>query len=993
MERAAAGTSRRRFLAGVGGGSVLAAAGGTASAEEWRSIARPSGATERVEVVVRFGRVDRPDEGPTDDLVSRLRHAAASSHRAFRDFARTTDGIGIRREFWVANAVLATVDPAAVSMADLTDVEGVEDVHPNVSVDEVEAESLPGVGESAVQSVEQSADQSPGRAPDESTGPSPLGSTSPATNPGSPARGALKAQQDELDLAYGVEGLHAHAVWQFYDARGEGVDVAVLDTGVDPSGHDGIAAALDRGGWAEFDAAGDRVESEPNDPDGHGTGVSGLVVGDETDDGLRYGAAPEAALYHAKVVGEDGFTFASAVAGLEWAIEQGVDVVSLSLGPLSYPAPFVEPFENARGSGVLVVGSVGNAGRYTSASPGNMPMAIGVGAVDREGTVTEFSGGERIRTERHWGSAAPDAWPDEYTVPDVTAAGVDVPSAEPGGGYGGSGGASAATPLIAGAAALALSAARAGGTGEVDVDALEDALVDTAIHPDWEDEFAVDPGTDDRYGAGVASALFAASSLLAEHTVTGRVLRPDGSPMPAATVRTETGPWTTTDAEGRFELDLPPGEQPLGAGAPGYELGVVVIDPASTSEVELSPRPADAPSVSLQESPPERIEAGDAATARFDVANVEAVTVDASTTALLEPDQLTLRVNGQPGSVGETIDVGARGRTPSFTVSVEVAGDARIGTVTPTLAFHGNGETVRGTLSQVYVHPDPLPAGGEVPSLQAPIDLVAPGTTIELQDEAFPESGSENTSPLILRSPISLVAAEGASPRIAVEDVNPEFPAIYVTANDVTIEGVEVAAGGAASAIQIGSEPRDRETDVPAATTLRNVTFGGAATGIDVRTAPAAVVENCDVTADDVGIAVRGGQSTHVRGNEVHDVETGIAIDGLVAEVAENRLRNVGGTAIRVGLDAAQLERMGAELGPIRDNVIEGATIGIEVTPDATAGVVEGNEFRDVEAATVGLDGAPVADGGSTFELALYGLTGASIAVLLVPYARRKLRR
>jgi nitrous oxidase accessory protein NosD len=354
---------------------------------------------------------------------------------------------------------------------------------------------------------------------------------------------------------------------------------------------------------------------------------------------------------------------------------------------------------------------------------------------------------------------------------------------------------------------------------------------------------------------------------------------------------------------------------------------------------------------------------------------------------------VTLSVNGQPAAPGETVDVDGEARSPAFTVTTEVAEGARAGTVTPSLAFHGNGETVRGSLSKIYVHPDPLPVGGDVPSLQAPIDLVAPGTTIELQDGAFSESGAEDRSPLVVGNPVSLVAADGASPRIAVEDVNPEFPAVSVTANDVTLEGVEVAAGGAASAIQLGSEIRGRETDAPSAATLRGVTVGGATTGIDVRSAPAALVESCDVTAGDVGIQVTGGQSGILRGNEVHDVETGIAVDGLVSAVAENRLWNVGGTAIRVGVNQALLERMGAEQGPIRNNVIESATIGIEATPDAAVGVVEGNEFRDVETPTVGLDGGAVADGDSRFGLVLYGLTGASIAVLFVPYARRKLRR
>ncbi|AGN02152.1 subtilisin-like serine protease [Salinarchaeum sp. Harcht-Bsk1] len=967
-------TGRRAFLGAVGGGGLATVAGRLDA--EWH---RAAAADEPLDVVVRFEGIDDP-RSIEENAVSRLKQHAGASHDNFRRFAATTAGIEIRREFWLADAVLARVDPGVVTLEAIAAVDAVSEIRPN------DATSMT---EGAIDRDSAVGSDLP-RAKDRTDGARRrTGRAKSATTAGSARIGQ---QGDGAGPSYGLEQIHAPTVWDFYGARGEGVDVAVLDSGVDPEGHEGIQSALDRGGWMEFDDGGERVESDPYDPNGHGTGTSGLVVGDTTDDGVQYGVAPAAALYHAKVVGEDGLAFAPIVAGLEWAIEQGVDVVSMSLGPLSYPAQLVEPLENARASGVLVVGAVGNAGHYTSASPGNMPTVVGVGAVDRDGTVTDFSGGERILTDRYWGGAAPDGWPDEYTVPDVTAAGVEVPSAEPGGSYSGAGGASAAAPQVAGAAALALSAARAADADGVGVEDLERALVDAAVHPDRDDPFAVDPGEDDRYGAGVASALFAATELVAGHTITGTVYRPDGSPMPGALVGAEVGRRTRTDAEGRFELTLPAGEQPIGAGAIGYEVDATMLDPASTNEVEFTPTPADGPAVGLTEAPPDRIEAGGAATATFTAANVEFATVDVTTEGLLQRADLGLRVNGKSAQFGEPVEVDAVDRTPEFTVTIEVPEGARVGSVTADLAVSRNGEDRFGELPTVRVHSDPLRVGERVPSIQAPVDLVAPGTTIELGDATFSGSGGDGPSTLRLNKPVSLVAATDASPRIEIDGAS-DRPGIYVGANDVEIDGVTIDAPGASAGVQIGTEPQNRETDAPSAATIRNGTVRGGDTGVDVRVAPAAVVEANDVTGETVGISIIGPGATIVRGNDVHDVETGLALDGLAREVADNRFRGIGGTAIRVGTPQSRLDQLDAEPGPIRNNVVEGAAIGIEVTDGAAVGDISGNEFREVESEIVGLDGAGSVEEDSAWHLVLYGATGLSLVALLVPYARRRITR
>jgi subtilisin family serine protease len=175
--------------------------------------------------------------------------------------------------------------------------------------------------------------------------------------------------------------------------------------------------------------------SIPHDTDQHGTHCAGILVGGNAS-GKWIGIAPEAEIAGALVLGENHVTDAQILAGFEWCIEQGVDVISMSLGGLSLgdqpPKTYTRAALTAINQGICVVAAAGNSGSGTSASPGNDVLIISVGAIDNEGVIAAFSGG---RTEVIEASDIfpQTALPMVYSKPDVSAPGVAIFSAVPGG--------------------------------------------------------------------------------------------------------------------------------------------------------------------------------------------------------------------------------------------------------------------------------------------------------------------------------------------------------------------------------------------------------------------------------------------------------------------------------------------------------------------------------------------------------------------------------
>jgi len=291
------------------------------------------------------------------------------------------------------------------------------------------------------------------------------------------------AKATRAAIAWGIEAVGAPALWDS-GARGQGVRIGQLDTGVD-AGHPALRRRI--AAWAEFDWNGELVPgSRPHDPDGHGTHTAGTLVG-LSSGGTRIGVAPEAELCAALVI-EGGRALLRIVAGLEWAIEQGVRVLSLSLGIRGYSPFAIEIVQRLREAGVLPVAAIGNEGAGTSRSPGNYPEALSVGALDRKGTVASFSSSMRFERET------------EPTAPDVVAPGVEILSLRPGGGRVVMDGTSMATPHVAGLAALLFSA-----KPEATVAEVEAAIVEaTRPLPEGADPFRYGHGAVDGPGAYAA---------------------------------------------------------------------------------------------------------------------------------------------------------------------------------------------------------------------------------------------------------------------------------------------------------------------------------------------------------------------------------------------------------------------------------------------------------------------------------------------------------
>ncbi|HZU72750.1 MAG TPA: S8 family peptidase [Acidimicrobiales bacterium] len=167
--------------------------------------------------------------------------------------------------------------------------------------------------------------------------------------------------------------------------QGQGVTVAVLDTGISGSLPDFTGRLV-----AGVDLSG--AGSPYTDQYGHGTFVAGLIAGNGAASGGQYpGEAPGASLASIKVAGSTGATNVSTIVqGIDWAVKwaskYNIKVLNLSLGAMPTGPTATEPMdqavEAAWNAGITVVVSAGNAGPFngTILTPGDDPLAITVGA-------------------------------------------------------------------------------------------------------------------------------------------------------------------------------------------------------------------------------------------------------------------------------------------------------------------------------------------------------------------------------------------------------------------------------------------------------------------------------------------------------------------------------------------------------------------------------------------------------------------------------------
>ena len=244
---------------------------------------------------------------------------------------------------------------------------------------------------------------------------------------------ALKKQQAEQpaptapgaqETPWGINRVKAPAAWG--TTRGKGVKLVVIDTGIDMT-HPELSGIL-KGGWNAISTA-----ATFNDDNGHGTHCSGTIAAKDDDAGV-VGVAPQIDLYGVKVLDENGSgTFDDVIAGMLWAVENKMEVASMSLGANSGNQALADAVEAMRKGGVILIAAAGNSGGSVG-YPAAYPGAIAVAASDSKDKLASFS------------SRGPSV--------AVIAPGVGVKSTYMGGDYDTLSGTSMATPHVAGVAAL-----------------------------------------------------------------------------------------------------------------------------------------------------------------------------------------------------------------------------------------------------------------------------------------------------------------------------------------------------------------------------------------------------------------------------------------------------------------------------------------------------------------------------------------------------------
>jgi subtilisin len=268
-------------------------------------------------------------------------------------------------------------------------------------------------------------------------------------------------------------------------SAGEGVDVAVIDTGVDtdhPALADAIAACVDL-----------RATGSCEDRNGHGTHLAGVVVADGGDQGPT-GVAPGATLHAYKALAANGTGYADDVAAaVHRAAERDVDVVVLGLRSQA-PGSLVERAIGAHREEVLVVAAAGNGGPSLDsiASPAAVEGAIAVGAID---------GNRRVRASSARG--ATEAFCACRNRLELVAAGEDVVSTWPGGEARGLSGTSVAAPHVAGVAARVWASGAADRNGDGTVTPAEVRASLRSQAQDVTDGQAAGPGYDPASGVGL----------------------------------------------------------------------------------------------------------------------------------------------------------------------------------------------------------------------------------------------------------------------------------------------------------------------------------------------------------------------------------------------------------------------------------------------------------------------------------------------------------
>jgi subtilisin family serine protease len=227
---------------------------------------------------------------------------------------------------------------------------------------------------------------------------------------------AIKDNLDGSEVTWGLNAIDAQGAWAA-GARGQGVRVAVIDTGIDKDHPDLVGNFMEGKSFLNRSESEGPLSKNPGimgsflleeildseegselpyeyfDDVGHGTHVAGTIAGIENGVGV-VGVAPAAKILAGKVCSRIGCSSIAILNGLNWALEKKVDVVNMSLGgpvPSRAHSDACQALENA---GIVVVAASGNDGdseKNKISFPAGYPSVFSVGAVTPELTRASFS--------------------------------------------------------------------------------------------------------------------------------------------------------------------------------------------------------------------------------------------------------------------------------------------------------------------------------------------------------------------------------------------------------------------------------------------------------------------------------------------------------------------------------------------------------------------------------------------------------------------------
>ena len=223
-------------------------------------------------------------------------------------------------------------------------------------------------------------------------------------------------------------------------SQGEGVTVAVLDTGCDLE-HEDLKENLIAG----YNFVEDN--QTPQDINGHGTHVAGTIAASNNNKGM-VGIAPKAKIMPVKCLGDDGSGASIWIAqAIKYAADNQADIISMSLGTSRRSNAIVQAMKYAENKGSLIFCAAGNSGNSVDVQyPAKCEESIAIGAIDKHLNISNFSCcGETL---------------------DFLAPGEDIISCTPNNTYSKTSGTSMATPFASACAALFLSLRKRGFTRE-----------------------------------------------------------------------------------------------------------------------------------------------------------------------------------------------------------------------------------------------------------------------------------------------------------------------------------------------------------------------------------------------------------------------------------------------------------------------------------------------------------------------------------------------